>query len=70
MADVFISHAWEDKAAVARPLADALVTRGYEVWYDEFTLKLGDSLRAKIDEGLRSARFAVVILSPSFITKE
>ncbi|HEX2207826.1 MAG TPA: toll/interleukin-1 receptor domain-containing protein [Longimicrobium sp.] len=67
--DVFISHASEDKADVARPIADELVSRGVSVWYDQFTLRLGDSLLAEIDRGLRSTRFGVVILSPAFFSK-
>ena len=50
--DVFISHASEDKALFVRPLAKALQQAGLKVWYDEFTLKLGDSLRESIDRGL------------------
>jgi len=34
--DVFISHASEDKEAIARPLADALQEKGLRVWYDDF----------------------------------
>jgi hypothetical protein len=68
--DVFISHASEDKADVARPLADLLVDRGLDVWYDEFTLSVGDSLRRSIDRGLGSSRFGVVVLSPDFFRKE
>ena len=67
--DVFISHASEDKAAVARPLADALIERGVSVWLDELELKIGDSLRRKIDQGIRSSRFGIVVLSPSFFAK-
>ena len=43
--DVFISHASEDKDAVVRPLANALKNRGVTVWYDEFEMRIGDSLR-------------------------
>ena len=67
--DVFISHAGEDKADVVRPLAEALRERGLAVWYDEFELRIGDSLRRKIDQGIRSSRFGVVVLSPSFFGK-
>jgi TIR domain len=52
MWDIFICHASEDKEAIARPLANALKQAGLDVWYDEFTLTLGDSLRRKIDYGL------------------
>jgi len=50
--DVFISHASEDKEAVARPLARHLQELGLRVWIDECELTLGDSLRRKIDAGL------------------
>ena len=39
------------------------------MWIDEIEIKLGDSLRQKIDEGLRTSRFGVVILSPAFFKK-
>jgi hypothetical protein len=67
--DVFISHAGEDKA-VARPLADELRARGLKVWFDEYELVLGDSLRRKIGDGLRHARVGLVVLSRSFFAKE
>lgn len=67
--DVFISHAYEDKENFVRPLAAALQNRGLKVWYDEFSLKLGDSLRESIDVGLKGAQFGVVVLSPSFFQK-
>jgi hypothetical protein len=67
--DVFISHASEDKDDVVRPLALALRNAGLSVWYDEFELKIGDSLRQKIDKGLARSRFGIVVLSKSFIKK-
>ncbi|HPP28629.1 MAG TPA: DUF1883 domain-containing protein [Phycisphaerae bacterium] len=67
--DVFISHASEDKDAIVRSLANALTAKGLKVWYDEFSLRIGDSLRQKIDRGLASSRVGLVVLSPSFIAK-
>jgi len=67
--DVFISHASEDKDDVVRPLAEALVHGGLEVWYDEFELKIGDSLRRKIDSGLARSRFGIVVFSKDFFRK-
>ena len=64
--DVFISHTSEDKADVVRPLATALRNAGLNVWFDEFELRIGDSLRRKIDMGLASSRFGVVVLSRAF----
>ena len=70
MHDVFIAHASEDKEQVARPLAELLQEHALSVWYDEFTLTIGDNLRRSIDRGLASSRFGVVILSPDFFRKE
>ena len=70
MWDVFISHAWEDKDTVVRPLAGALLKAGLKIWYDEFTLKLGDSLRRSINCGLAKSKYGIVILSPHFFDKE
>lgn len=67
--DVFISHASEDKDAVVRPLAAALIAEGLNVWYDEFELRIGDSLRRKIDQGLANSLVGLVVLSHSFIAK-
>jgi TIR domain len=68
--DVFISHASEDKEGFARPLAEGLTKRGLKVWFDEFTLTVGDSLRRSIDRGLAQSRFGVVVISPDFLRKE
>lgn len=68
--DVFISHASEDKEDFARPLAHALRDRGLGVWFDEFTLRVGDSLRRSIDKGLAQARYGVVVISPAFLGKD
>jgi hypothetical protein len=67
--DVFISHASEDKREVASPLAQELTKAGLTVWLDAMELRLGDSLREKIDEGLAKCRFGVVILSHAFLSK-
>lgn len=67
--DVFISHASEDKDEVVRPLAKALKDKGVSVWYDEFELRIGDSLRRKIDKGLANSRFGIVVVSRDFIKK-
>ena len=67
--DVFISHASEDKDGIVRPLAEALAAEGLKVWYDEFELRIGDSLRRKIDRGLAKSRVGLVVLSKHFIGK-
>ena len=67
--DFFVSHASEDKESIARPLSQRLSARGYSLWLDEAELTIGDSLRQRIDEGLRSCRYGIVILSPNFFRK-
>lgn len=67
--DVFISHATEDKDAIVRPLALALREHDLAVWYDEFELKIGDSLRRKIDVGIARSRFGIVVVSHAFFAK-
>ena len=67
--DVFISHSSEDKDEIVRPLFNALTEQGLDTWYDEFTLRIGDSLRNKIDKGLANSRVGLVVLSSSFIQK-
>jgi hypothetical protein len=66
--DVFICHAHEDKVFVDS-LAKALRDAGLKVWYDDFELAVGDSLRMSIDRGLVRSRFGIVVLSKSFFEK-
>jgi hypothetical protein len=67
--DAFISHASEDKDAIARPLAEALRANALKIWFDEAELTLGDSLRRSIDRGLARSRYGIVILSEAFFSK-
>lgn len=67
--DVFISHASEDKAAIARPLFNALSQKGVVVWFDEMTIQVGDSLISQINNGLARSRYGIVILSKAFFDK-
>lgn len=68
--DLFISHASEDQQDFVEPLVERLEAKGFRVWYSETALKLGDSLRRSIGEGLKRSRFGVVVLSPKFLAKE
>ena len=60
--DVFLSHSAKDKAVV-RPLAERLRKDGLKVWFDEWVLKPGDNIPAKIDEGLEKSRVLVLCMS-------
>ena len=68
--DVFICHASEDKDSFVKSLAIGLSKKGVRVWYDDFTLKIGDSLRRSIDKGLLTSQYGIVILSKNFFKKE
>ncbi len=50
---VYLAHASEDKE-VARPLAEGLMRRGIPVWFDEWEIGYGESLRRKMEQGLVS----------------
>ena len=65
--DVFVSHAWEDKEGFVDEFVSELRKLGITVWYDTSEIKWGDSMRAKIDEGLRKSKFGVAVLSPDYI---
>jgi hypothetical protein len=60
--DVFLSHSWKDKVVV-RPLADRLRADGLRVWLDEWEIKPGDNIPAKIEEGLEHSRVLVLCMS-------
>jgi hypothetical protein len=60
--DVFLSHSAKDKAVV-RPLAERLRKDGLKVWFDEWVLRPGDSIPAKIEAGLEHSRVLVLCMS-------
>lgn len=66
----FISHDSRDKETFVRELAHELAKNFCTVWYDEFSLKVGDSLRASIERGLRETKKCIVVLSPNFLSNE
>lgn len=67
--DVFISYASEDKEGFVNNLVEILNRQGIKVWFDDTCISWGDSLRSKIDTGLRKSKFGIVIISNSYIRK-
>lgn len=67
--DVFVSHAWEDKGSFVDEFVNSLRDLGLKVWYDTSEIKWGDSMRRRIDDGLKKSRFGVAILSPDYIAE-
>ncbi len=64
----FISHDSRDKEEVAGKIALGLQKRMCFVWYDEYSLKVGDSLRESIEKGLKECKKCVLVLSPNFLS--
>lgn len=64
----FISHDSRDKDTVARKIAINLQKMLCPVWYDEFSLKIGDNLRESIEKGLKECKKCILILSPNFLS--
>ena len=67
--DFFISHASEDKDFV-RQLVEALEALAATVWFDEYEIQVGDSLRAKIEHGLKISTYGVIVVSPRLMAKK
>lgn len=65
---IYLAHASEDKALV-RPIAEYLMANGIDVWFDEWEIEPGESLRQKMEEGLGAMTHFVVVLTPISITK-
>jgi hypothetical protein len=68
--DAFISHSSNDKRYFVRPLADKLIEYGANIWYDEFSLKAGQSLSRSIEKGISKSNYGILILSKSFFNKQ
>ncbi len=64
----FISHDFRDKDEIARPIALGLIKLMKPVWFDEYSLKVGDRLRESIERGIKECNKCVLILSPNFLS--
>jgi hypothetical protein len=66
----FISHDSRDKAGIAEPIALQLLKFMCPVWYDQFSLHVGDSLRESIEAGLKECHKCILVLTPNFLSNE
>jgi hypothetical protein len=64
----FLSYGWEDRD-LAKRIAESLQANGIETWWAEWEIRAGDSLRQRIDEGLRNCTDFMVLLTPTSIDK-
>lgn len=67
--DVFVSHAWEDKESFVDEFVTCLKKLDLKVWYDKDQISWGDSMRKRIDEGLKKSTFGVAVLTPNYIAE-
>lgn len=63
---VFLSHSSKDKPFVEK-LAKDILALDVEVWLDIWEMKVGDSLFDKIEEGLETSDYLIVILSKNSV---
>lgn len=67
---IFISHASEDKLEFVAPLANELINASFDVWYDEYEIKPGLSIRQSIDRGLICCDIGLIVLSRNYFNKQ
>jgi hypothetical protein len=66
----FISHAGEDKAEFAEPLARKLRENGIDAWLDKWEIKPGESLVERIfHEAMSTTDAVIVVLSRTSVVK-
>ncbi len=65
---VFLCYASRDKGLVRR-LAKDLHRHGVDVWLDENEIRVGDSLRESIENGLERADFVIIALSKAAVRR-
>lgn len=65
--NVYLAHSSKDKDALARPLAHQLNAAGIQVWFDEWEIGTGDSLKARMEQGLEDCTHFLALLTPNSI---
>ena len=65
--DVFLCHAWDDRAGAAKELHDLLESLGVSVWFSEKDVFLGTNLLREIDKGLAKSRVGIVLVTSAFL---
>ena len=66
---IFLCHSSLDEPFVNK-LAEDLRAENLPVWYDKWELEVGDSLHAKISEGIEDSSFLAAVLSKNSIKSD
>jgi hypothetical protein len=64
----FVSYAGEDRD-IAKAIAEGLMAKGVDAFFDRWEILPGDNFVAKLNEGLARAEFFVLLLSEHSLTK-
>ncbi|MBZ9746744.1 toll/interleukin-1 receptor domain-containing protein [Mesorhizobium sp. CO1-1-7] len=64
----FLSYSFDDRS-IAERVARTLTANGIDVWWAEWEMKAGDSLRQKIDDGLSGCTHFLVLLTHEALKK-
>lgn len=67
--DLFLCHAWDDRAGAAKELHDLLEANNVSVWFSEKDVVLGAPLLREIDKGLAKSRAGIVLVTPALLTR-
>ncbi|MEM0983120.1 MAG: toll/interleukin-1 receptor domain-containing protein [Planctomycetota bacterium] len=67
--DIFLCHAWDDRAGAAKELHDLLESSGISVWFSEKDVGLGTPLLRAIDKGLANSRIGIVLVTPALLNR-
>ena len=62
----FLSYNQADKQ-VARTLGQNLLMRGVDIWFDEWTIRVGESLSHRIQDGILSSDYFIILLSSNSV---
>jgi hypothetical protein len=67
--DVFLCHAWDDRAGAAKELHDLLESRSVSVWFSEKDVALGTLLLREIYKALAKSRVGIVLVTPALLRR-
>lgn len=64
----FVSHDSRDKKEIVLPIVLGLKKILCPVWYDEYSLQVGDSLCESIDKAIKETKHCILVLSKNFLS--
>jgi hypothetical protein len=67
--DLFISYNNNDRKFVER-LANDLKGSGIKVWWDQWEIKVGDSIIQKVSDGINQSAYLAAVLSPHSVKSD